>query len=182
MRLLGLFHSDETAFTTHDRHVLERVIFPYVLEQRELQRVLFVGCQWYTRRYNRIFRRKDYWTIEVDPTQSKFGSRRHVVDGLENLARHFDPDALDVILCNGVFGFGLDARDAVEAAFAACHTCLRPGGLFVLGWNDAAEFRPFPLAECASLKRFRPLEFAPLETAEFRTDTPLRHVFSFYTK
>ena len=99
-----------------------------------------------------------------------------------DVADHFDAGSLDVILCNGVFGWGLDAREDVERAFAGCHRCLRPGGLFVLGWNDTPETRPFPLDECEALKRFEPYVFPPLGASHVPTETELRHTYDFFVK
>jgi len=98
----------ESYLLNEDRHVLEQVIFPYFLCRKQYQNVLFVGCHWYTKGYNRYFvERKNYWTIDIDPRKIKYGARQHVVDGMQNLTRHFHAGTLDLILCNGVFGWGL---------------------------------------------------------------------------
>ncbi len=128
-----------------DRRVLEQVIFPYFLQRPEFARVLFVGCGWYTKVYNKMFRGKDYWTLEVNPALRKYGARQHITDSVENVHLQFCEGGLDLIICNGVFGWGLDARDEVDAAFAACFTCLRENGLLIVGWDDVPEHRPFPL-------------------------------------
>src|SRR5882762_2282845 len=52
---------------TDDRRVLEQIILPYFAERSEFSRVLFVGCDWYTRGYARIFRAKTYITLEIEP-------------------------------------------------------------------------------------------------------------------
>lgn len=167
---------------SEDRRVLETVIMPDLAGREEVRRVLFVGCAWCTRGYWRIFRRQEYVTLEVDPGAAKFGARRHVVDSLENVRRHFGEGELDVIICNGVFGWGLDDRGVVERAFEGCFECLRVGGIFVLGWNDVPENRPFPPSECRSLRRFAPYEFAPLRASRHATATGNRHTFWFFRK
>src|ERR1700756_174591 len=40
---------------TEDRRVLEQVIFPHFLALPGVDRVLFVGCDWYTKHYERAF-------------------------------------------------------------------------------------------------------------------------------
>ena len=165
-----------------DRRILHDMIFPFVLEHQDLRRVLFVGVEWYTRGYEKRLKGKDFVTLEIDPGLANYGARRHIVDNVEHVREHFAPDSLDVVFMNGVFGWGLNARDAVDRAFGGCFEALRPGGLFIIGWNDNDEHRPFPLAESAALGRFEPFEFPPLGTAMHRTTNPNGHVYSFYRK
>jgi SAM-dependent methyltransferase len=166
-----------------DRRVLEQVIFPYFLGDETCKDVLFVGCQWYTWGYNERFEsRKNYWTIEINRARARYGAKQHITDGLQNLTRHFKRDALDLILCNGVFGWGLDTKPDAERAFSACYDCLRPGRVLVIGWDDIEERRPFHLEECQSLRAFEPFLFPPLGTTEYVTETPSRHTYTFYVE
>ena len=98
----------------------------------------------------------------MDPAAARYGARRHIVDTLENICAHFPAGELDAIVCNGVFGWGLDERAAVERAFGGWFECLRPGGVFVLGWNDVPDHCPFPPRDSRSLGRFVPWTFPPL--------------------
>src|SRR6266852_4115017 len=85
-----------------DRSVLELIIFPYFLKKDEYKNVLFVGCHWYTRGYNKIFeKKKNFWTIEIKPSMKKYGAKQHIIDDLQNLSKHFKPGTLDLIFCNG---------------------------------------------------------------------------------
>ena len=161
---------------------METEIFPYFVPRAEYFKILFVGCAWYTRGYQSLFRGKDYQTLEIDPRERRCGAKKHITDSLENISRHYDEGELDLIICNGVFGWGLDEKTAVEAAFDGCFRCLRPGGVLVQGWNDTPERCPFPLADCESLKQFEPFVFPPLGAAEYRLAMVSRHVYSFYVK
>jgi len=168
---------------TEDRRVLEYVIFPYFLESDKYHNVLFVGCQWYTRNYNKRFEPKhNFWTIEPSQSESKYGAKQHVIDSLENLGCHFRNGNFDVIFCNGVIGFGLDNLSDAERAFKACHDALRVGGVLVIGWNDIAKRRPFELARCRSLGKFKSFLFPPLAASEYQTNTANRHTYSFFEK
>jgi hypothetical protein len=167
---------------TADRVVLENVILPWFAQDARFQRVLFVGCDWYTKGYSKLFSAREYWTLEPNPRRRKFGAPRHVQDVGQNVTRHFKPGSLDVVFMNGVFGFGLNDRQGTEDTIAGMHTCLCDEGAFVFGWNDIPQNRPFPPEEIESLKRFRPFVFPPLGTAEERVAVENRHVFSFYTK
>jgi len=51
---------------TEDRRVLEHDIFAYFLALPRTFRVLFIGCDWYTKHYQRaFFSDRDYWTLDV---------------------------------------------------------------------------------------------------------------------
>jgi SAM-dependent methyltransferase len=165
-----------------DRRVLETRILPYFAERPEYGRVLFVGCDWYTKPYATLFASREYWTLEPDPRRRRFGGARHVMDGLQNLAAHFEAGYFDLILCNGVVGWGLNEAAAVEAAFGACVTRLREGGVLVLGWNDVPERRPFPLEESTALRCLSPFVLPPLGVSRHETATRGRHVYAFFRK
>jgi hypothetical protein len=92
------------------------------------------------------------------------------------------PGSLDVIVCNGVVGWGLDAPQAVDAAVIACHATLRAGGLLLLGWNATARRKGAVLAEATALRRFAPLHCPPLGASVVHTGSINRHVFGFFEK
>ena len=97
-----------------DRQILERAIFPDIVEHREFRDILWVGCSWYTVHYAKLFRDRSFWTFDFDALKARYGSARHVVDGMENLRRHFGVENLDLVLCNGVVGWGLDSHAQLE--------------------------------------------------------------------
>jgi hypothetical protein len=167
---------------TADRDTLERVIIPAYAARADIARVLFVGCAWYTRHYEGMFPGRDYTTIDPDPWKRRFGARRHIVAGLEALDGRVAAGSLDLILCNGVFGWGLDGRADCERAFGACFDALRPKGELVIGWNDVAEHRPLELKTLDSLARFAPLRFEPLGAARYLANPDNGHVYDFYVK
>jgi uncharacterized protein (TIRG00374 family) len=166
---------------TVDRDVLERIVFNYYAGQPQVRAVLFVGCDWYTRHYGRTyFRTKDYWTLDCEPRARRFGARQHLVAALEDLGEHLPPGYFELIICNGVYGYGLDSREQCERAFAACYRALRAGGHLIVGWDDIPERTPVSLEQIESLARFSRLPFAPLGTWRYVTDTPYRHTYDFY--
>jgi hypothetical protein len=167
---------------TRDRDVLEQVILPAYAGRSNIGSVLFVGCAWYTRHYEKMLPGRVYQTIDPDPWKKRFGARRHIVAGLESLDAHIAPGSLDLIICNGVFGWGLDDRIDCERAFAACFAALRPAGELIIGWNDVLEHRPLELTSLQSLARFRPLTFEPLGSTQYLANLENQHVFNFYAK
>jgi hypothetical protein len=176
--MLGL----PTFLRVEDRRVLEQIIFPYFLNDGQCRDVLFVGCDWYTQGYHAWFRERNYWTIDVNPMKCKFGAKHHIVDGLQNVSGYFPHGSLDLIVCNGVFGCGLDAAADVEGAISGCHETLRDGGVLVIGVNDLEEWRPRALETSGALHAFEPYTFPPLQTADYLTDTPYRHRYLFFRK
>jgi SAM-dependent methyltransferase len=183
MRLSGLARKIDAFDRLEDRQLLLNVIFPYLLAEGGIRRILFIGCEWYTKHYAAMLRSKEYWTLEADAEKRKYGAQRHIVDSLRNLPRHVAGDYFDAIICNGVFMVtAIETREEAEPSFEACRACLRKGGLFVLGWNDTAALRPYPPEESDALARFERFVFPPLATDRHLTNTGYRHVYSFFVR
>ena len=87
-----------------------------------------------------------------------------------------------MIVANGVYGFGIDDRAALAAAFAAARQVLRPGGTLVLGWNDVPALAPFDPQTVAGEAGFECSPGNPLGAWRTATDTPLRHTFDSYAR
>ena len=162
--------------------MLEQVILPEYARRADVGRVLFVGCAAYTQAYQNLFAQREYWTIDPVPHRSRYGSQRHIVDRLENLGQYVTPGYFDLIVCNGVLGWGLNNANDADAAFAACHRQLRDGGELVLGWNDVAPRNRVVPSHLPALTRFEAHVFGPLQTARWRVAVGHRHVFDFYRK
>jgi SAM-dependent methyltransferase len=164
-----------------DRNVLELIVIPFVLSRLNPRRVLDIGREPYGAFYNEFYTGRELWTIDRDPAQARFGAGNHIVDDVANLRSHFRNDYFDFVLMNGVFGWGLNDKPAVEQAFAAVHAALRPAGLFVLGWNDTPDLVPVPLSQVLALQEFTPYHFPPLHGTSFKCST-CEHTYSFFTK
>lgn len=172
-----------TPLNTTDRQILEQVIFPHFSSLAAVKTVLFVGCDTYTAHYQRVFFSKaNYWTLEPEPSLRRFGARQHVVAAFEELARHFDESYFDLIICNGVYGWGLDRAEQCEAALSQSYACLRAGGFLLFGWDDVPRRTPVPLESIPSLSRFRRYQLPALATWRYLTATPYRHTYDFYQK
>jgi SAM-dependent methyltransferase len=177
-KLFGIY----SYLNTSDRQVLQTKILPYFAQRSEFFNILFVGTAWYTEGYKITFKQKNYWTIEIDPSLAKHGARNHLIDSIENVDIYFQSNELDVIICNGVFGWGLNQKPNIENTFTKCFNLLREGGILVLGWNDIPERRPILLEESQALNLFKPFVFPPLSTSRYLTATENNHTFSFYIK
>ena len=165
-----------------DRRVLRSTIFPHFAQSTKYKNILFVGCKWYTFSYNIIFRNKNYWTLEKNPQRRKYGAENHICASMEEIHQHFKENSLDLIVCNGVFGWGLDSTSSVEKAFSNSYESLRVGGILIIGWNDIPKRRPFPLDECLALRSFNSYIFPPLDESVYKTNTQNKHQYNFYIK
>jgi SAM-dependent methyltransferase len=166
-----------------DRVILERQVLPAFAADPALRSLLFVGCGRYTRPYAALFApaTERFRTLDIDPRRARFGNTGHLVAALQDVARHLAPASVDAIVCNGVYGFGIYDRDELAKALGASCTVLRPGGSFVLGWNDVPAFAPFDPLEVALASGF--VRDATLLGAwRVTTDTPTRHTFDGYIR
>lgn len=166
-----------------DRKVLEQTLLPWLSRRHGVGEVLFVGCDWYTRGYRKWFRPDGYTTLDFDPDKKLFGSSsRHITDSMANLSQHVAPGSLDLVICNGVFGWGLDDPADIEAAFSAAAKALRSGGLFLFGWNDTPGHRPMQPDEINALAHLRPVVMEPLGVSRTAALGEGRHVFQMFSK
>ena len=163
-----------------DRIVLDEKIFPYLLQRNEYQNILFVGCHWYTWQYNKVFANKNYSTLEIEPQRARYGAKRHVIGSVEDVADHYPPGSLDLVLFLGVIGWGLEDPEVANHAIHGFHRILRPGGALIIGWDDVPEHKPFALSELDGLEKFSSWTFPPLGSDEHVCDHDLRHTFNFY--
>lgn len=179
-RSLGLHAAMDTA----DRVVLEQCIFPHYRRRDDVKQMLFVGTRWYTRHYPALLGGKRFITIDVDRRAARHGSPQgHITASAAEVRQHFGAGSLDLVMFNGVFGWGLDRLDEMEQSIAGFHEVLRPGGELVVGWNDVPRRRPFDWHALPALQRFSPLPFGPLggvSSIDLPTDN--RHRFEFYRK
>ena len=163
-----------------DRLVLEDEILGYFAGQSDVRRVLDVGTAWFTRFYHQLLPEAEYWTIERYPELAKYGSPNHKAISLLEVGEHFDPGSFDLIICNGVFGWGLDDPAEIKTAFGLLAELLREGGVLVVGWDDNENNRPSGLGDAAAAAELVEWELPGRGASEIRVETKWNHVFSFY--
>ena len=167
---------------TEDRRILEQLILPEFATRPEISRILFVGCAAYTQQYEQFFSGREYWTIDPVARRRRYGSSRHIVDTLQNLGHHVAPDYFDLIVCNGVLGWGLNTPEDADAALTTCHSHLRPGGELLVGWNDIPPRNRVAPDDIPALRRFEARPLGPLQQTRWRVNAANRHVFDFYRR
>jgi SAM-dependent methyltransferase len=173
-------HVDHEREEFEDRNVLERIIFPNLLALYEPQSVLDIGREDYQSFYNEFFEGRELWTMDRRPTRVEFGSENHISADVATLKKHFKNDRFDLIIMNGVFGWGLNDPKKIEKAFAAIYDILKPGGVFVFGYNDW-DNKPMEIQAIENLKKLKPLYFEPLKGEWFKCVNG-EHTYRFFIK
>jgi hypothetical protein len=174
-RFNGAFYAE-----SEDRRLLECRILPFYQLSEAHQRIVFVGVDWYTYGYARLFRLKEFVTLDANAKRVRWGASRHIVGLMQDLTEHCAPGSVDAVFANGLVGFGLDCPLEGRKAFAAARTILRPQGHFLLGWNELEGHMPFSATEAALDAGFRPIEFGPLGAHAIACADEPRHRFNFY--
>jgi SAM-dependent methyltransferase len=111
-------------------------------------RILWIGCRRYTKDYGRLLEKcgGECWTIDIEIGHAKWGEKgRHLTGDLLSIDQLVAAGSFDSVLCNGVFGFGVDTRSAQLAALEAMKRILKPGGRLLLGWNTERVEDPLSL-------------------------------------
>jgi Methyltransferase domain len=125
-----------------DRLALTQTIFKALAHQTDLlgpgKRALWIGCQHYTAEYPALLEAggAQVWTTDIDPSVARYGHpKRHVSADLGAIDQKFDAAFFDLVLCNGVLGWGVDTEAAQRAAYRAMAAIMKPGAVLLLGWN-----------------------------------------------
>lgn len=133
LHVLGINRRYARMYGAASRLCLENELLPWLA--RRYHNILFVGTSSYTFHYEKLFRRDQYTTIELQERGAVWGAANHIVAPIEEIGRHRPPGFFDCIVLNGVFGFGVDEVEHMRRVVEALHGALGPGGLLVVGWN-----------------------------------------------
>lgn len=164
-----------------DRVIFDDEILPALARHARGQRVLFVGCDWYTTHVEDLFRdAATYTTLEIDPGRAKHGAKRHIVAPLSDLSRHVETGALDLILMNGVIGWGLNDAADIASSLQACRTALSASGTLLIGWDDVPEKAPVDVETVTRQCGFEAVVPPGIASPRIETQTYARHIFSFW--
>ena len=136
----------------------------------------------YTQRYGEIFDGREYWTIDPVARLRRYGSERHIVDHLQNLGTHVPPGYFDLVVCNGVLGWGLNAPEDANTALAACHTHLRARRRSATGVERHRAAQQGIARGHSGVAAIRCGAPRFWQVARWAIDGANRHVFDFYRK
>jgi hypothetical protein len=158
-----------------DRQYLTRTILPGLAALKP-KRVLFVGCRKYTKPYEDFFRGSEYWTLEIDPIHSKWGAPLHKMGDVRHADDLFPKDHFDLILFNGILGFGINSDADMDQAIVALRRVMRPNGILLVGWNDGLSSDPLTRPVLQAGFVHEPLDGIPART----TFADSEHIFDLF--
>ena len=142
-----------------DRVALREVYIPAFAA--EGGRILWVGCRDYTPNCYPPLEAGggEVWTTDIDPDAAAWGQPgRHVTGDVADADALFPETRFDAVLCNGVFGWGVDTEAQQAKAARALSAVMRPGGRLLLGWNT--DRMGDPIAHGVMAPHFTPAPFA----------------------
>jgi len=153
----------EFPLRSENRKFLENQIFDflntYFKQQTEGARCLFLGTDKRSWHYPKRLD-AELFTLDIDPKKAIYGNRGHHTTGSASaLLQHYAPRSFDVIIANGLIGFGMNQLQDCEALLLGAHALLREKGLLVMGYNDGTEFVNFKVRDSKNYKLFE--EFVP---------------------
>ena len=167
-----------------DRTFLENVLLPELANLlREHDRVLFVGLDYYTTSYGAFFNKQEFHTIDVVCWRRVYSRNGiHKTQDLKTLTNAYPPNYFQLIIVNGIFGFGIDDSAGIAKSLKEASQCLRPGGYILVGWNPGRKSLPLSfdfivpnLVRCAPLKKYGGV-------IDFITHQGDPHQYLFFTK
>jgi len=117
------------------RDYLDKVLMPATCP-RDGTTVVIVGLRSYATHYSYFYLGHRVIVFDPDPrTELYRGRARFVAQPIRNLGDIVPPETVDLIHCNGVYGWGLDDPREIEASFESMWRALVPGGLLLLGYD-----------------------------------------------
>jgi hypothetical protein len=140
-----------------DRIVLEQIIIPAM----DYGNVCFVGTDKHTDHYPILFTKSSLFILNKDENRAMEGKQNLIgtLQEIDSLAGH---DFFDVIIANGLAGFGTDSETDVRLCFDASYNSLKVGGIFIWGWCDTDQRRV--VDPMLFDHKFSPYFFSPLDT------------------
>ena len=162
-----------------DRSYFRRTILP-AIPAGGFRKALFVGVRGYTRSYERWFREAgiEFWTSDIDPAAQRYGAKgRHAVADVRDLDQTFLPGSFDLVILNGVFGWGVNEPQGMQQTLRAIAHVLQPNGMLLVGWNH--DRSPDP-TDMAMLENFEVAAPGGLPARKAFPD--VTHVYSWYRR
>ena len=146
------------------RMFMEREVFDYVNQQfrrgttAPAARCLFIGLDKHNWHYDRLLD-PDFYSIDLNPRNAAYGQpNRHVVGSATELSSYYRPNSFDVVIANGLIGFGLDTEEAFNQLMFECHRVLASDGMLVLGYNDKPDRLNFNIEQATGYQVFKTFE------------------------
>ena len=164
-----------------DRKYVRDEMLP-VIAATNPKNVLLVGTRRYTLDYPKRLNAPgcSVWTIDLDPDAAKFGNGAfHRVGDVCNAGTEFPGVEFDVVLANGLLGFGIDSDDDIRRFIEAMTGVLAADGYLMLGWDADRTADPTRNADITA--GFSHIGFASLPARQsFVGYAGFDHVFDWF--
>lgn len=173
-----IFPVDKEFFNKPDRIWMEQAILP-AISKGDFSSVLFVGCAPYTWHYEKVFKKTSilYLTTDREPRSRIWGAKKHFECRIKDIGKHIEKDCIDLLLLNGIFGYGLDTVDEMnESLKSIYHILKKPDGILLIGWDIGVTEDPLGLFAVKSLFQHMPVLGLPAR----KTFEQSRHVYDFF--
>ena len=165
---------------TGDRLFMESKLFKEITLNYDNLKILFVGVHKYSSWYATIFNNftsNTFYTIdlEYDYYESKYDNSFHIVG---NFLKHNFSKKFDIILFNGVFGYGINELDLQKEAIIKIHKLLsNDNSYFIFGYRADIDLK----AEVKNLikDKFKKVKFSTIE-GDLIVNSNNNHKFSFW--
>jgi SAM-dependent methyltransferase len=113
------------------------VIFPQISSDGAIERILFVGVEYYTWHYSKQFRHKQFHTLDIEEDHAAFGNQGlHTIGSVADLTTLFGTDVFDLVLINGLVPAHLSEKTQIDQALVESFRVLKSGGRLIIGWNN----------------------------------------------
>ena len=94
-------------------------------------------------------------TLDIEKKKAIYGNaQHHIVGSATELGRYYDPESFDVIIANGLIGFGMNLPEQCDQLLEGACALLKADGLLVLGYNDGPDFVNFKVKDSANYTLF----------------------------
>jgi SAM-dependent methyltransferase len=170
-----------------NRQFLEQSVFGYINRMAGQApgtiKTLFVGVDKHNWHYPRLLK-TEFHSLDIEAGKAVYGQPgRHWTGSATSVAGHYGDNAFDVVVANGLLGFGIDEAQGCRHLLENCEAVLKPGGLLVLGYNDRSDRVPYAVLPMALglFDEFTP-PIAEVAGALHRVDDSFQHVYLFLTK
>ena len=170
-----------------NRDFLEESVFGYLNElaadAAEDSKTLFVGIDKHNWHYPRLLN-SQFHSLDIEARKAVYGQPgRHWTGSATQMADYYGQGAFDVVVANGLLGFGVNTEPDFRRLLEQCKEVLKPGGVLVLGYNDRPDRAPFSVLPVVHefFESFAP-PIPGVDGHVHRIDDGFQHVFVFLRK
>lgn len=101
------------------------------------------------------------------------------------MEKYYDLNQFEVVLYNGLIGYGLNTAVDVDKAIDEAYQVLSKRGILIIGWNNTDNHLNFKLEDLPSYGKFT--KFAPVglgleSTNRYEANSENRHTFDYLLK